>query len=98
MQLDAVKWVHVEASSRCNAWCPACPRNNYGFGLAAGLVEQDLEPNIFENIVSQLPNLHGVQLCGNFGDPIASKYLNEIIDISKKHAKKIQKAMCDVYG
>lgn len=90
MQLDAVKWVHVEASSRCNAWCPACPRNNYGFGLAAGLVEQDLEPNIFENIVSQLPNLHGVQLCGNFGDPIASKYLDEIIDISKEHAKKIQ--------
>lgn len=90
MQLDAVKWVHVEVSSRCNAWCPACPRNNHGFGLASGLIEQDLEPDIFENIVSRLPNLYGVQLCGNLGDPIASKYLHEIIDISKKYAKKIQ--------
>lgn len=90
MHLDLVKWVHAEASSKCNAWCPACPRNNQGYGLADGLVEQDLDPTVFESIVSQLPNLYGVQLCGNLGDPVASIYFNEIIDISKKYAKKIQ--------
>ena len=90
MQLDAVKWLHVEASSRCNAWCPACSRNNYGHGLAPGLIEQDLDPTILENIVFHLPNLYGIQLCGNLGDPVASKHFDKVIDISKKYAKKIQ--------
>jgi len=90
MQLSDVKWLHVEASSRCNAWCPACSRNNHGYGLATGLIEQDLDPNMLENIVFQLPNLYGIQLCGNLGDPIASKHFDKIIDISKKYAKKIQ--------
>jgi hypothetical protein len=90
MHLDLVKWVHVEASSKCNAWCPACSRNNQGYGLAVGLVEQDLDPAVFESIISQLPNLYGIQLCGNLGDPVASRHFNNIIDISKKYAKKIQ--------
>lgn len=90
MQVDGIKWVHVEASSKCNAWCPACPRNNNGFGIADGVVEQDLPPARFEEIISSLPSLHGVQFCGNFGDPIASAHINQLIDISKKYAKKIQ--------
>ena len=89
MELDLVKWVHVEPSSKCNAWCPACSRNNQGYGLAPGVVEQDLDPAVFENIISQLPNLYGIQLCGNLGDPVASGYFNKIIDISEKYAKKI---------
>jgi hypothetical protein len=90
MNSDLVKWVHAEVSSKCNAWCPACPRNNQGYGLADGMIEQDLDPRMFESVISQLPNLHGVQLCGNLGDPVASKYFDEIIDISKKYSKKIQ--------
>mgnify|MGYP003335187616 CR=1 FL=1 len=34
-----IKWAHVELSTKCNAWCPACPRNKNGFGLIDGLVE-----------------------------------------------------------
>lgn len=90
MQVDGIKWVHVEASSKCNAWCPACPRNNNGFGLAPGVIEQDLSPEKFEEIISSLQSLYGVQFCGNLGDPLASVYIDELIDISKKYAKKIQ--------
>lgn len=90
MQVDGIKWVHVEASSKCNAWCPACPRNNNGFGLAPDVIEQDLSPGKFEEIVSGLPNLYGVQFCGNLGDPLASAHIDELIDISKRYAKKIQ--------
>jgi hypothetical protein len=90
MSPSDITWAHVEASSKCNAWCPACPRNNNGFGLAPGVVEQDLLPSRFEEIVSTLPNLYAVQLCGNFGDPIASAYINDLVDISKKYVKKIQ--------
>lgn len=90
MQIEGIKWAHVEASSRCNAWCPACPRNNNGYGLAPGVVEQDLSPEKFEEIISSLPSLYGVQLCGNLGDPLASAYIDQLISISKKYAKKIQ--------
>ena len=90
MNVNDIKWVHVEASSKCNAWCPACPRNNHGFGIASGVVEQDLSPSKFENIIAELPNLETVQLCGNLGDPIASIYIHDLIDISKKYATKIQ--------
>jgi sulfatase maturation enzyme AslB (radical SAM superfamily) len=85
-----VNWLHVEASSRCNAWCPACPRNIQGFELADGLVEQDLDSVRFESIISQLPNLHGVQFCGNHGDPIIAKNILELINIAKKYSEKIQ--------
>ena len=90
MQIEDIKWAHVEASSRCNAWCPACPRNNNGYGLAPGVIEQDLLPDRFEEIVSSLPSLYGVQFCGNLGDPLASAHIDQLITISKKYAKKIQ--------
>lgn len=90
MQLQDINWLHVEASSRCNAWCPACPRNNQGFGLAPGIVEKDLEPSIFEDIVSSLPNLKVIQFCGNLGDPIASSYILDLLTIANKSVEKVQ--------
>lgn len=87
---DDITWLHVEPSSKCNAWCPACNRNNQGYGLAPFVIEQDLAPDKFEEIVSQFKNLKCIQLCGNLGDPIASEYISEIIDIAKKHSPKIQ--------
>ena len=85
-----IKWLHVEVSSKCNAWCPACPRNSSGFGLAEGVVEQDLLPSRFEEVISGLPGLEAVQLCGNLGDPIASVHINDILSIAKKYTKKVQ--------
>lgn len=85
-----IKWLHVEASSKCNAWCPACPRNNQGFGLVPFLVEQDLSPEKFEEVLITLPSLECVQFCGNHGDPIASSCFFELVTIAKKYVKKIQ--------
>jgi sulfatase maturation enzyme AslB (radical SAM superfamily) len=85
-----IKWLHVEASSRCNAWCPACPRNNNGFGIINGLIEQDLDSNRFTEVLSTLPNLHAIQFCGNYGDPIIAKNILELIAIAVQHVKKIQ--------
>jgi len=90
MQAQEIKWLHVEPTTRCNAWCPACPRNKNGFGLVDNLVKQDLSIDIFESVLSQLPNLYGIQFCGNFGDPIAASNIISLIQLAKKHAKKIQ--------
>lgn len=84
--LETVKWLHIEASTRCNAWCPSCPRNIDGYKLKDGLIEEDLSLQNLSNLVSQLPSLQTVQLCGTYGDPIAAKNITEILDflISKK--------------
>lgn len=87
---EHIKWLHVEASSRCNAWCPACDRNNQGFGLRDNVTLQDLLPERFEAVAMQIPTLHGIQFCGNLGDPIASEHIVELVTIAKKYAKKIQ--------
>ena len=85
-----IKWLHVESSSRCNAWCPACPRNKNGFGLANDLIEQDLSSLKFQEVIESLPELEVVQFCGNLGDPVIGKNFLELINIAKKQVKKIQ--------
>lgn len=90
MTVNDIKWLHVEPTSKCNAWCPQCPRNNYGFGLSEFLEVQDLDLNIFVKTLEQLPNLYAVQFCGNYGDPLAANKIKEMIDIAKKHVGKIQ--------
>lgn len=90
MLLGDIKLLHVESSSKCNAWCPACPRNKLGFGLVDGLVETDLELDRFRSIVNELPNLEIVQLCGNHGDPVAGSNILPIIDACIEKGFKIQ--------
>jgi len=90
MKASDIKWLHIEASSKCNAWCPACPRNNNGYGLKAGLVEQDLKTDQLANILDQLPQLEGIQFCGNYGDPVIAHNFVELIKLAKVHTQKIQ--------
>lgn len=85
-----IKWLHVESSSKCNAWCPACSRNKAGFGLADGLIETDLEVERFQSVIDQLPNLDLVQLCGNRGDPVAGNNIMAIVDICIQRNFKIR--------
>jgi len=81
MDSSKIKWLHVEASSRCNAWCPACPRNIDGYGLRPGLVETDLDLEQFKSVLDEFPNLEAVQFCGNDGDPIAHSNFIDLIDV-----------------
>ena len=90
MNKSSIKWIHVELSSKCNAWCPACPRNKSGFGLTDSLVEEDLPTERLEQVLKDLPELDTVMLCGNYGDPIIAKNILEAIAVSKQYAKKIQ--------
>jgi len=88
--LSTVKWLHVELSSRCNAWCPSCPRNIDGYKLIDGLIEEDLPLEKLANIISTLPMLKTIQLCGNYGDPISAKNISEVIDFLIKKKFDIQ--------
>ena len=81
MMLDKVKWLHLELTSRCNASCPACPRNNNGYGLVDGLIESDLSLDCLEKVLNTLPNLNTVQYCGYRGDAIAAKNFLDSLDL-----------------
>ena len=85
-----IQWIHVEASSKCNAWCPACSRNQNGFGIIDGLIEEDLSTERFLEVIKQLPNLYGVQFCGNYGEPVIAHNIMELIEVAKQYCKKIQ--------
>lgn len=86
---DTIKWLHVEPSTRCNAWCSSCGRNNNGYGLADFVLE-DLAPERLEQVVDKLPNLTTVQFCGNLGDPCASKLIDQQLKIIKDRDLKLQ--------
>lgn len=72
-------WLHVEPTTRCNAWCPGCSRNNNGFGLTDFVVE-DLNPEILAITIKEY-NITSVQLCGNLGDPCAAKNIDAQLDM-----------------
>ena len=74
-------WLHVEPTSRCNAWCPGCARNNFGYGLSKFII-QDLDPNILKTTIKQF-NISRIQMCGNLGDPCAAKNLDDQLDVVK---------------
>jgi MoaA/NifB/PqqE/SkfB family radical SAM enzyme len=80
MLLADIKSLHVELSSKCNAWCPSCPRSKNGYGIKDGLVPQNLVVDKLRDAINALPNLTKVQFCGRYGDPAIHPELNEILD------------------
>jgi len=78
MQLEDITWLHVEASTRCNAWCPSCPRNLDGYGLLPGLELRDLLLIDLQETIDKLPNLITVQFCENFGDPVIARNFGQL--------------------
>lgn len=90
MTLEDIEWLQVENTTRCNAWCPACPRNNQGHGLNSKLVIEDLSVERFKEVLDNLPNLKTVQFCGTFGDTLAAHDAFEHISLAKQYAKKLQ--------
>lgn len=86
---DLVKWLHVEPSTRCNAWCSSCSRNKNGYGLANFVVE-DLRVERLKEVIDLLPSLDTVQFCGNLGDPCASKIIDVQLDVIKNKDLNLQ--------
>jgi len=89
MDLSKTKWLQVEATSKCNAWCPGCSRNNNGFGLANDLVIEDLSCDRFKEVLSLFPALEVVDFCGTFGDAIAASNVIELTNIAMEHAPEV---------
>ena len=81
LDYSKITWLHAEITNLCNAHCPACARNNNGYGIKEGLKLNSVDSSQFAQVLKQLPNLNTVQMCGTYGDPIASNWLKSIVDI-----------------
>ena len=62
--------LHIEASSYCNARCPGCPRNGYGYPIEGLFEQKHLDLSKYEQILGQYPDLKTINFCGNHGDPM----------------------------
>lgn len=86
-----VKRLHIELSSRCNASCPACSRNQSGGPVVSDLELTDLS---LEDIKRMVPveiakNLVGINYCGNVGDPGMAPDLFEILEYFREQSPNI---------
>ena len=84
-----VKWLQVEATTKCNAWCPGCGRNKGGYELVDDLVIEDLNINRYQQILEEFNNLETIDFCGTYGDAIAASNIVELTELSKQYSKKI---------
>ena len=90
MNVNDIEWLQVENTTKCNAWCPACARNNNGHGLKSTLVIEDLNTDRFREVLGMFPNLKVVQFCGTYGDFAAAKNVIEHVELAKKYSRKLQ--------
>lgn len=79
--INEIRSVHLEISSRCNAECPQCPRNFYGAMFNDGYISQDLtlEDAISIFKADFLQQLDSILINGNFGDIVMNPHALPII-------------------
>jgi hypothetical protein len=70
IEIHEVREVHLELSTNCNASCPLCPRNYFGYPYNAGYPDAELSLENIQTIFSPefVSQLHCIRINGNLGD------------------------------
>ena len=84
-QYTDLKQIHVELTNNCQASCPMCARNYHGGQNNPNLPIGEITLDEFKQIVTLdvLNNIDYIYFCGNYGDPIMSNYLIDIVEYCK---------------
>lgn len=87
-KFSELKSLHIELSTRCQASCPMCGRNNHGGLPNPNLLLDDMSLDLFKKIVDHdvLQQVDHYCFCGNFGDPIINDDLLEICSYLKDNS------------
>ena len=85
--IDEIKSIHFEVTSKCQARCPMCPRRIQGGPLRDGV---DLEEITLTNFmkwfdVDFIKQLNHFSMCGNLGDPMIAEDTLEIFNYLYEH-------------
>ena len=85
-------WIHVELTTKCQAACPFCSRNHYGFKSRTDfpLTELSIDDwrKLFDN--EEFVNLKRFDFTGNFGDSMIARDIVEILDYCFTRWPKIE--------
>ena len=77
---------HIEASTFCNARCPGCPRNVYGYNLKDYVSTNHLSVSKYREIRTRYKDLFYVRFNGGLGDPMMNPWITDLVDISDCHS------------
>jgi len=86
ISFENIRHLHMEFSSLCNARCPLCPRNLFGYPYNSGYEETSLSLELIKKsfspqFIAQLE--YGILINGNFGDFTANLESIQIIEYFK---------------
>lgn len=89
--LEDIKDIHLEITSKCQARCPMCPRRINGGVLNPLITLDEIDLEKFkswfpDSFIQQLDSLF---MCGNLGDPIIAKDCLEIF----QHLRRLNPTM-----
>jgi MoaA/NifB/PqqE/SkfB family radical SAM enzyme len=81
IRFEDIRHVHLEPSSRCQAKCPLCSRNKWGWGERKDFIQTNLRLDDCKRIFDRFPRmqLDRIDMNGNFGDPCINPDIKEII-------------------
>lgn len=81
VNIHYIQELHLELSSICNARCPLCPRNFYGYPRNSGYVETNLTLDLVKKAFKKdfILQLEHLLINGNFGDMISNLESVDII-------------------
>jgi MoaA/NifB/PqqE/SkfB family radical SAM enzyme len=84
---DSLQGLHLEPTSRCQAACPMCARNNSGGRTLATVTQTEFTLDDFRQWVpgDLLQRLDHMYMCGNLGEPILARDCLAIFD----HARRV---------
>jgi MoaA/NifB/PqqE/SkfB family radical SAM enzyme len=85
--IDQIRHLHLEISSLCNAACPLCPRNFFGYEYNAGYKEHNMTLAEAQQIFSIefVKQLQYLNINGNFGDAVMNPDTVPIVNYFKSH-------------
>jgi MoaA/NifB/PqqE/SkfB family radical SAM enzyme len=88
LKLEDIRHLHIEASSLCNARCPLCPRNVFGYPHNLGYTETSLSLDLIKRSLSPqfLSQITSILLNGNFGDFTSNLEILPILRYFREHS------------
>lgn len=92
LAIDSIKNLHVELTTRCQAACPLCSRNDRGFKTRTDFPITELFIDQWQKILDSAVNLqlNGIVFNGNFGEPVMAADIIKIIDYCFERWPKIR--------
>jgi MoaA/NifB/PqqE/SkfB family radical SAM enzyme len=87
----SIRDVHLEMSTLCNAACPWCPRNFWGYPFNGGYPEINLTLGNATKIFTPefLKQLRSIRINGNFGDIVMNPDGDRIVEYFRSQNSKL---------